>query len=188
MSKKDDDGDEMGMTECPKCGEMFEPKDDKGKKHVADLRERAASADLRASTEESNRKAAEADRDLRVKQANDAHDLTKTELEKTKALLHEASTKALALEVDAELAPLVGVKLAPAEKDGHVEIGKMFLGQGDAGKAKWAKHIEGIKTRPDMSMRAGGSVLGAESAEDRANRGAGTSDDDGAAAVALLNG
>ena len=158
---------------CTNCGEEMEmpPDSDSADKNAAVL-QRAAEADARA-------KAAEAERDAKVKAATDA----KLAAE---ARLAEVTEEKLALQVETDLAPLVGVKLAPAEREGHVEIGKLFLSKGDeAGKERWKKHLDGIGSRPDMSQKTGGSVLPTEPETSLAERG--SENGAGADASALVN-
>ena len=53
---------------------------------------------------------------------------------------------------------LLGVKLFPAERDTQLELARMYLGQKD-GEAKWAKHLDALRARPDLKL-LGGSVVG----------------------------
>jgi HK97 family phage prohead protease len=128
-------GDLTCSVECPHCTEDFEMSVEVlpiPPKKAAELAE-----------ERSLRAAAEA--------RNKALEAREAELG---AQLLGARTQLATQEVDA----LIGVKLFPAERDTQLELARMYLGQQD-GDAKWAKHIEGIRARPDLKI-LGGSVVG----------------------------
>ncbi len=128
-------GDLTCSVECPHCTEDFEMSVEvlpMPPKKAAELAE-----------ERSLRAAAEA----RVKA------LEGRETELAEQLL-SARTQLAALEVDA----LIGAKLFPAERDTQIELARMYLGQKD-GDAKWTKHIDALRARPDLNL-LGAPVVG----------------------------
>lgn len=177
VTKKAKDDEEMT---CPKCGESFKPKG----AAVDAFRAKAAEAELAAAKADERTKTIEADRDAKVKAASESLEAEKALKETAQKALAEANDKVLGLEVDAEILPLLGTKMAPAEREGHVAIGKLYLAQGEAGAAKWKSHVEGIKSRSDIPQKVGGSVIEAEGEIASTMRGDG---DDGQALVAILN-
>jgi HK97 family phage prohead protease len=57
-----------------------------------------------------------------------------------------------------EIDALLGVKLFPAERETQLELAAVYLCQKD-GEAKWTKHLDGIRARPDLKL-LGASVVG----------------------------
>lgn len=144
-TKAKDDGEEMsGKVVCPECGKSFKPKG--ADSHA--LIQRAVDA-------EGREKAAAAASDAKIKAADEA----RVAAEK---VLAETREKMLGMQVEADVLPLLGTKLAPAEKDGLVEFGKFCLAKGETGSAQWKNHVEAIKLRGDIAQKTGPGVLPTE--------------------------
>lgn len=162
---------DKAMITCPHCGDSFDPNepdaDDKSKKtlgayvqrHTAPLEDRAKGAETKLTK-------AEAD----LAEVRAAKATAETERDAFRDKLFEA-----------ELAPLVGVKIEPAEREGQLLIAKHFATQGEAGSAKWKSHVEALSKRADLATKPGGSVLGADPSTEQ--RGAGDPDSEALALV-----
>lgn len=148
---------------CPGCGESFEPKDmgddEEAKKAHAALVERAGVAERAALTNSERVKALETE-GAAVKAERDAATLKAAEAATKTADVEKANAALRVKLFEKDLEPLVGVKIAPAEKDGLIEIAGIFAAQPD-GDAKWKKHIDGLAARPEMRL-LGAPRLGAD--------------------------
>jgi hypothetical protein len=128
-------GDVACTVECPHCTEDFELSVDILPVPAKKLAELTEERSLRAAAE-ARAKAFEA-----------------REVELSGQLL-SVRTELATVAVDA----LLGVKLFPAERDTQMELARLYLGQKD-GEAKWAKHLESLRARPDIQY-AGPPVAG----------------------------
>lgn len=174
MANRDDGGeDEMSMT-CPHCGEDFKPDDEKSKKALASVREKAtAAANARVEP-------------VRTELATVKSALTTAYTERDTALTNLATSEKARVDLAAkvtelEILPLIGVKILPAEKEGLVAIAGAFAGQ-PGGDVKWKSHMAAINSRPDLKL-LGGPITPADPALPTTTLGADAGDE----AAALVN-
>jgi HK97 family phage prohead protease len=128
-------GDLTCSVECPHCTEDFEmsvevlPVSPKKAAELAEERSLRAAAESRVQA-----------------------------LEARETELADQLLAARAQLATSEVDGLIGVKLFPAERDTQLELARMYLGQKD-GDAKWAKHVDSLRARPDLKL-LGASVVG----------------------------
>ena len=121
-------GDLSCSIECPHCAGDFEMSADVMPVPPKKAAELAEETSLRAAAE------------ARIK----ALETREGELV---AQLVAARAELAALEVDA----LIGVKIAPVERETLLELAHVYLGQKE-GDVKWKKHLDGIRARADMKL------------------------------------
>lgn len=145
-----------GMITCPNCGEDFDPddegdEDDDKSKAAHKLAHKVFEAHVKTRTSK-----LASERDAATSKAADLETKRAT-LEIEKKALEDKSAALQKQLIEAELTPLVGLKFAPAQLQGHVDLAAFYATQAD-GPAKWKTHLDGIKAAPDLKILGGSPI------------------------------